>query len=381
MSRTTAIVIAVLLLLLVMWVALQREGPIVEADLSVRVTNELRQAGFSNVRVAADGQELTLTGTVTSTQQRQQALQLADAKWGVTVIHDSLQVLEPATNPPAAGAAALAAATTLYIVTPETAGQELAPLDAAAINAELTVDVGEVVRVGGVVADTAAQQQILQALALQFPNRELLNELSLGADSNPVSEIALPLVPQLLLFERGRLVVANGQVRFTGEVQTFAANAQLRSALAGWGNGDFALMIDVNSPDATEDSCQGLLDDTLSLESIKFATNSADIDPISLPLLNRLASILNTCGFAVQIGGHTDSTGDDVYNQRLSERRAEAVSAYLVSRLGVDSNSAVESPQVRAKGFGESQPIADNTTGSGRRANRRIEFMVRRQQP
>lgn len=381
MSRTAAIVIAVLLLLLVMWFAIQREGPIVEADLSAQVTRELSHAGFSKVRVAADGQEITLTGMVTSTQQRQQVLELADAQWGVTVTHDKLQVLEPSvTNLPAPGAEALAA-TTSYVVTPETAGQELDPSMSSVIDAKLTVDVGAAVRVRGVVADAAAQQQLLQALALEFPNRELLNELTLGADSNLVSEIAISLVPQLSLFEGGRLAIADGQVRFTGEVQTFAANAQLRSALAGWDNADFALAIDVDSPDATADSCQDLLDDILSLESIKFATNSSDIDPISLPLLKRLTSILDTCGFAVQIGGHTDSTGDDVYNQWLSERRAEAVSAYLVSRLGADSDSTVESSQVRAKGFGESQPIADNTTRSGRRANRRIEFMVRRQQP
>ena len=118
-----------------------------------------------------------------------------------------------------------------------------------------------------------------------------------------------------------------------------------------------------------------------SMESIKFATNSADIDPVSLPLLNRLSSILQTCGFAVEIGGHTDSTGDDVYNQWLSERRAEAVSAYLIARVGAQGGSTVESALIRAKGFGETQPIGDNTTRSGRQANRRIEFMVRRQQP
>lgn len=370
MGRITAIVIAVLLLLLVMWFAIAREGPIVEADLSSRVTDELSKAGFSNVRVTADGQELTLAGTVTSAQQRQQVLDLADAQWGVTVAHDKLQVLQPAV-----------AADEPSVAEPFFELQEPDQVAQTPRSANLTVAVGEAIRVRGLVADAGVQQRVLEALALQFPERELLNDLTLGADTNLVGEIALPLLPQLSLFESGSLSLADGQVRFSGELLTFAANAQLRSALTDWDNADFALDIDVNSPAATADSCQDLFDDILSLESIQFATNSADIDPVSLPLLNRLSSTLDTCGFGVQIGGHTDSTGDDVYNQWLSERRAEAVSAYLIARIGADSESAVTSSQVSAKGFGETAPIADNTTRSGRRANRRIEFMVRRQQP
>ncbi len=374
MGRITAIVIAVLLLLLVMWFAIAREGPIVEADLSSRVTDELSKAGFSNVRVTADGQELTLAGTVTSARQRQQVLDLADAQWGVTVAHDKLQVLEPAV-------AAEQPVTEQPVAEPFFELQEPEQVAQTSRSANLTVDVGEAIRVRGLVADAPVQRRVLEALALQFPERELLNELTLGADANLVGEVALPLLPQLSLFESGSLSLADGQVRFSGDLLSFAANAQLRSALTDWDNPDFALDIDVNSPEATADSCQDLFDDILRLESIQFATNSADIDPVSLPLLNRLSSTLNTCGFAVQIGGHTDSTGDDVYNQWLSERRAEAVSAYLIARIGADSESAVTSSQVSAKGYGETAPIADNTTRSGRRANRRIEFMVRRQQP
>lgn len=370
MGRITAIIIAVLLLLLVMWFAIEREGPIVEADLSGRATAELTQAGFSNVRVTADGQELTLAGTVTSAQQRQQVLDLAGTQRGVTFTHDKLQLIEPAV----AIVEQPATEPFFELQQPEQAAQ-------TPRSANLTVDVGDAIRVRGLVADAAMQQHVLEALALQFPERELLNELTLGAETNLVGEVALPLLPQLSLFESGRLSLADGQVRFSGELLTFAANAQLRSALTDWNNADFDLDIDVNSPAATAGSCQDLFDDILSLESIQFATNSADIDPVSLPLLNRLSSTLDTCGFAVQIGGHTDSTGDDVYNQWLSERRAESVSAYLIARIGVDSESAVTSSQVSAKGFGETAPIADNTTRSGRRANRRIEFMVRRQQP
>ena len=67
--------------------------------------------------------------------------------------------------------------------------------------------------------------------------------------------------------------------------------------------------------------------------------------------------------------GHTDWTGSDAYNQKLSERRAEAVKAYLVSK-GIEQN------RVYTEGKGKTQPVADNRTAAGRAKNRRVEIEV-----
>jgi OOP family OmpA-OmpF porin len=72
---------------------------------------------------------------------------------------------------------------------------------------------------------------------------------------------------------------------------------------------------------------------------------------------------------SVEVAGHTDAVGSDAYNQFLSEKRAEAVKAYLVGR-GVPAN------RINAVGYGESQPRDTNDTIEGRRLNRRVEVRV-----
>ena len=71
----------------------------------------------------------------------------------------------------------------------------------------------------------------------------------------------------------------------------------------------------------------------------------------------------------VEIAGHTDAVGSEQYNQYLSERRAEAVKAYLVER-GVPAN------RISVIGYGELQPRDTNDTVAGRRLNRRVEVRV-----
>ncbi|MBI5611996.1 MAG: OmpA family protein [Gammaproteobacteria bacterium] len=70
---------------------------------------------------------------------------------------------------------------------------------------------------------------------------------------------------------------------------------------------------------------------------------------------------------SITITGHTDNVGTDAYNQKLSERRAEAVKKYLVGK-------GVSAGQMQTQGKGESQPVADNKTADGRAKNRRVDI-------
>jgi OOP family OmpA-OmpF porin len=107
----------------------------------------------------------------------------------------------------------------------------------------------------------------------------------------------------------------------------------------------------------------------LQLQGVKFATNSADLLPESLPVLERaIATLKRYPELNIEVVGHTDDRGSDAYNQQLSGRRAETVLKYL--RDGGLTN------MLSSRGYGERQPIASNDTDEGRQQNRRVVLRV-----
>ncbi len=104
--------------------------------------------------------------------------------------------------------------------------------------------------------------------------------------------------------------------------------------------------------------------------NITFATDSADLNAGFYDVLSSVAIVLNEFEQTViEVAGHTDSTGSDEYNQRLSERRAASVAAFLRTR-GVRADRIIEI------GMGEARPIATNETPEGRQQNRRVELTL-----
>ena len=106
------------------------------------------------------------------------------------------------------------------------------------------------------------------------------------------------------------------------------------------------------------------------IEGINFKTGSADILPGSYVLLDRAAKVLQDYpDVKLEISGHTDSRGKADYNRDLSQRRADAVKTYFVTR-------GVASERLQSIGYGPTRPIANNKTQSGRATNRRTEFRL-----
>lgn len=104
--------------------------------------------------------------------------------------------------------------------------------------------------------------------------------------------------------------------------------------------------------------------------NITFATDSANINDSFYDVLNSVALVLQEFDKTrVVVAGHTDSTGSDAYNQQLSQKRASSVANYLRSQK-------ILGDRFDTIGFGESHPVADNATASGRELNRRVEITL-----
>jgi outer membrane protein OmpA-like peptidoglycan-associated protein len=104
--------------------------------------------------------------------------------------------------------------------------------------------------------------------------------------------------------------------------------------------------------------------------NVTFATNSADIKSDFYGVLNSVSLVLKEYDkTVVEVVGHTDNRGTETYNQSLSERRAGSVGQYLGSQ-------GLEQMRLITVGYGESRPIADNDSDTGRQQNRRVELTL-----
>jgi len=117
----------------------------------------------------------------------------------------------------------------------------------------------------------------------------------------------------------------------------------------------------------TRETARGLI---MEMPDVLFDFNKYTLKPAAREKLAKVSGILLAYpDLKVQVEGYTDSIGSAEYNQKLSEERADSVKDYLVSQSVHESN-------VSAEGFGKNDPIAGNSTASGRAKNRRVELVV-----
>jgi outer membrane protein OmpA-like peptidoglycan-associated protein len=114
--------------------------------------------------------------------------------------------------------------------------------------------------------------------------------------------------------------------------------------------------------------CPTLAQYKFDAKKVQFVSGSATLTKAAKAELDKGATILSEHpDIKISIEGHTDNTGKEAANQKLSEKRAEAVKAYFVKK-GISADRLV------TVGYGQSNPIADNKTVKGRAENRRVEF-------
>ncbi len=235
-------------------------------------------------------------------------------------------------------------------------------------NVDGTVDVA------GQLASDPEKARLMEALRATFGGDNVRGDITVDAATAPASwmDKLIALLPELkrsgikLGFDGDKLQVDTSALP---EDQRIALSHRLRAEfpnlrMSGLWDRAMAALSMLKAGFTSDDLVKAL-----NLSTIYFETGSARITGDSMETLVKAAQAIKAApaGTRIEIGGHTDNSGDAAINLSVSQQRAEAVKTNLVE-LGVAAD------MLEARGFGQDKPVADNATEEGRAQNRRIEF-------
>lgn len=383
MSRDLLVLLGFIFVALLAFFCIKINAPAIEADLTDRTGAALHAEGLlDRVTVAADGQIMTLAGTVATEAERDRAGYIAAGVNGVATVDNRLQIAAP--SPPTIVVEPVPerepepAPEAEPTPEPEVVKPQPKPAPLSPYVFDLNYDkMGNSIVLEGLVPDEELHAEIIAQLKRRYPQANVSDKLVVtpGAPDGFKQTVLQGIVPSLKGYDRAHVSISNSSLTIDGLAAHQAERAQLRSAIDEGKSPDFTLTYSVALAEPPPEvvaagKCRHRFDALLAKAPIRFTTNEALIRLKSFPLLDEIAVVAQECPDAkLRIEGHTDSRGDEAYNQYLSQRRAEAVKQYLVDK-------GIAPERLSANGLGDRQPIADNSTLEGMAKNRRIELIV-----
>lgn len=241
------------------------------------------------------------------------------------------------------------------------------------------------VRLAGDLPDERVRESAQAVAEAHFGFDTVLNQTDVRRDlPSGWSGYVVAGLEALGMLNQGALELHDGSLRLEGTAPSLKVEADVRATLAATLPSSFDVTINLTEGGAAVAStgiavpaelCAEQIAILLAGGQIVFPPSETEIDETSLPIIDRIAEILGYCpGARFEIAGHTDSQGRESSNMALSQDRADAVLSALLER-GIDTVF------LSARGYGESTPIADNSTEDGRALNRRISFELLTEQP
>ena len=214
--------------------------------------------------------------------------------------------------------------------------------------------------------DNAAQMAAVQTEADRLKNE---NDARMSAAQTEADRLKAASDAQIVSAqnEADRLKRENDAQRTSAQAELDRASKANAQAQAEKAELRTQLMTQFNAILQTRDTARGLI---VNMSDVLFDTGKYSLRPLAREKLAKVAGIVSGHpGLKLDVEGHTDSVGGDVYNQQLSEDRGGAVRDYLIGQ-GMPGTS------VTTKGFGKTQPVASNDTVEGRQLNRRVELVI-----
>lgn len=329
-----------LLALLFLW-GIFRIAPNMQADTEASVAEVLRSAGYDNLQVVADGQQVQIQGAVL-TDDEHRIKRIARGTTCDTFWSDNLVC-------------------PTHVELDGSAAKAVRHYDFSFVRS----DAGVILR--GEVPNPETHIQILSTAKSRFD--VVIDSMRVAAEESDARyEWALGKAwPFLGAVNAGRIAWTKGVLSAAGrtlEEQAEQIRSSINSTQFPDRIGDISLLFEKEV-----EQCNQQFSQILGEATILFDTGSDVISSQSKQQLAAVAEVAGNCSGDLVIEGHTDNVGEVVRNQALSQRRAQAVVNALV-QLGINTN------RLRAVGYGESRPKTTNETSRGRAANRRIEIRV-----
>lgn len=233
--------------------------------------------------------------------------------------------------------------------------------------------VGETVSISGVVPSQLVEAVIVAAAAERWGpenvRKNIVIQHELDVSGWPVSFVALL---DAVYGRRQNLEVGVGKARIElfGSVVSALERARVHGAIdAALPGMPIVDNISVRAPASDAERLQLRLDNFFQSRNVSFLDEDIRLTPAGREMLDDVVHILEGSEARIEIAGHTDSNNSSAYNLDISQRRAESVRGYLVSKR-------IDRKRFETVGYGESRPIARNDTEENRARNRRIEFHV-----
>lgn len=234
---------------------------------------------------------------------------------------------------------------------------------------------GDGVVVAGFAPSESDKADILETAERVFGGVPVVDQVSYGSGAPAgfaaAAEAAMDAAARLA---GGRAEMTDTRIKVSGEVFFQSAMAEVETAVKEAIPEGYTLDLTIMTRQVGQPlgpvQCRDRLQADLRTGRIEFEGAKASLLESSLSLLDRVAGTLLRCGgVGIEVAAHADSDGSSAQNRELTQARAETVVDYLV-------DAGVKREQLTAMGYGEDNPVADNATEEGKRANRRIEFAV-----